>query len=60
MSRMQYRAGQPPFPASHAGAGSNGSQTAHSASVMSRDTGGAGLRTFRPGSTGTQRRLPGL
>src|SRR6516225_277166 len=35
MSRMQYAAGWPPLPASHAGAGSSGSHTAHSASVMS-------------------------
>jgi hypothetical protein len=32
---MQYDDGRPPLPASHAGAGSNGSHTAHSASVMS-------------------------
>src|SRR6478752_7620109 len=35
MSRMQYTAGRPPLPASHAGDGSSGSHTAHSASVMS-------------------------
>ena len=35
MSRMHRVAGRPPRPASHAGAGSNGSHTAHSASVMS-------------------------
>ena len=54
MSRMQYRAGRPPRPASHAGAGSNGSQTAHSASVMSEGYGGRGCcGRSRPGSTGT-------
>jgi len=35
MSRMQRLAGLPPRPASHARAGSSGSQTAHSASLMS-------------------------
>ena len=35
MSRMHQLAGRPPRPASHAGAGSSGSHTAHSASVMS-------------------------
>ena len=35
MPRMQRVAGRPPRPASHAGAGSKGSQTAHSASVIS-------------------------
>jgi hypothetical protein len=34
-SRMQYADGRPPFPASHAGCGSSGSHTAHSASLMS-------------------------
>jgi hypothetical protein len=35
MSRMHQLAGRPPRPASQARAGSNGSQTAHSASLMS-------------------------
>src|SRR5512135_2718733 len=35
MSRMQYADGRPPLPASQAGCGSSGSQTAHSRSSMS-------------------------
>jgi hypothetical protein len=34
-SRMQYADGRPPLPVSQAGCGSSGSQTAHSASLMS-------------------------
>ena len=50
MSRMQYREGRPPRPASHAGAGSNGSHTAHSASVMSEGYRRArALREIPPG-----------
>jgi hypothetical protein len=54
MSRMQWLAGRPPRLASHAGAGSNGSQTAHSASLMSGDSGERDCcGKPRPGSTGT-------
>src|SRR5438477_10384221 len=38
-SRMHQPAGLPPRPASHAGAGSTGSKTAHSAAVMSEGYG---------------------
>jgi len=50
MSRMHQLAGRPPCPASHAGAGSSGSHTAHSASLMSEGYRRArALRESRPG-----------
>ena len=61
MSRMQYREGRPPSRPATPGRAVTARRPPIPPVSCPRDTGGRGCcGTSRPGSTGTQRRLPGL